>query len=135
MVTVTFLKPVVAAVETATGTVRLVGLFTVICPTAKFGIAEADLGFARDEVGELAGDMSPKQSIPESSPAAKQLVISSPPCCTQKETAPRRGRIVAGLLLSAGGDDQPVAAGRSRNPHRPTDSRSHSGSCCRCRSH
>jgi hypothetical protein len=34
---VTVLKPAVAEVETATGTVRLVGLFTVICPTGKFG--------------------------------------------------------------------------------------------------
>ncbi len=37
VVTVIVLKPVVAAVEIATGTVRLVGLFTVIWPTAKFG--------------------------------------------------------------------------------------------------
>ena len=33
--TLTFLKPVDAEVVIATGTVRLVGLFTVICPTWK----------------------------------------------------------------------------------------------------
>ena len=81
--TVTVLNPVLAAVETATGTVRLVGLFTVISPTAKLPSLKLTcvtpwMKLVADPV-IVIGKVDPCGVM-----SGVTLVISSPPWVTQK---------------------------------------------------